>query len=396
MYPTEVYVALRGVEGVQDGVHDYLLLDHSIGAVWLGDPLPQLQKALFGDPALDDCQAAVILTGVWHRSSWRYRERGYRRVLLDTGHVLGNLVEVAPEEGFEARPVATFQDAPCEELVDADPVHEGVLAVVPLVDAGAAADVPRMPLRTSASVEWHQALDAVGDRLSPRVPERLIAAVHLAARIGPGAPVASVAATPRPAMEGRLRVDAATGPTLWDAAAPITHTIAERRSTRAFRAEPVAREALFRALDHALPDGTPDLFAAGFLRTYVVAMNVVGLPPGCYLYESESRALVEMDRNQHARAMYHLALGQQIFVDAAAAVVHTADLTRAVGCFGDRAYSLLGLDAGHIGQRLNLALLREGAGVSGCGGYFDDEMNRVLRIPESQAVIYITAVGTPL
>jgi nitroreductase len=53
------------------------------------------------------------------------------------------------------------------------------------------------------------------------------------------------------------------------------------------------------------------------------------------------------------------------------------------------------MDAGHVGERLNLALLREGLGVSGCGGYYDDEMNRVLRIPESRAVVYITAIGSP-
>ena len=91
--------------------------------------------------------------------------------------------------------------------------------------------------------------------------------------------------------------------------------------------------------------------------------------------------------------MFHVGLEQQIFVNAAAAVVHTADLPRAVQRYGDRAYRLLGLDAGHVGERLNLALLKEGVGVSGCGGYFDDEMNRLLRIPESQAVIYITSLG---
>jgi hypothetical protein len=48
-----------------------------------------------------------------------------------------------------------------------------------------------------------------------------------------------------------------------------------------------------------------------------------------------------------------------------------------------------------VGERLNLAALREGFGASGCGGYFDDEVNRVLKIPESRAVVYVTVFGMP-
>src|SRR5207245_1747720 len=75
------------------------------------DALPALHGAAFGHPAVAAAEAVVILTGEWFRNSWRYRERGYRRALLDTGHVLGNLVEVAPLDGFDAVPLASFRDA---------------------------------------------------------------------------------------------------------------------------------------------------------------------------------------------------------------------------------------------------------------------------------------------
>ena len=53
------------------------------------------------------------------------------------------------------------------------------------------------------------------------------------------------------------------------------------------------------------------------------------------------------------------------------------------------------MDAGHIGQRLNLEAIRLGLGVSGIGGFFDDEVNRLLDIPEREACIYITCLGKP-
>jgi hypothetical protein len=32
------------------------------------------------------------------------------------------------------------------------------------------------------------------------------------------------------------------------------------------------------------------------------------------------------------------------------------------------------MDAGHLGQRLNLACMKVGLGVSGIGGFFDDQV----------------------
>jgi SagB-type dehydrogenase family enzyme len=76
-------------------------------------------------------------------------------------------------------------------------------------------------------------------------------------------------------------------------------------------------------------------------------------------------------------------------------VIHTADLPRAVARYGDRAYRYLHLDAGHLGQRLNVAAIRLGLGVSGIGGFFDDQVNDMLGIPEREAVVYLTTLGRP-
>jgi SagB-type dehydrogenase family enzyme len=187
-----------------------------------------------------------------------------------------------------------------------------------------------------------------------------------------------------------IAIDVGDAATSWSAVESVTDTIGRRRSTRRFEASPVERAPLFRALLHGAR-GAEHLFAPDLLRTYVVSLGVIGVPPGTYLFDGAR--LHELSRGQTSGAMLHLGLGQEIFVHAAAAVVHTVDLTRAVHRYGDRAYRLVHLDAGHVGQRLNLALLREGLGVSGCAGYYDDEMNRVLQIPESQAVVYITSIG---
>jgi SagB-type dehydrogenase family enzyme len=396
MYPTEMYVVVRDVPGLDPAAYDYQILDHSLVKVRDGDATEGLRTAVFSHPAVEAADAVVILTGVWRRSSWRYKERGYRRALLDTGHVLGNLVLAAEAEGLAAVPLGCFRDELIENLLAVDPVEEGPLAVVPLVPADVASTLPHVPPRRSALVEWHKAVNRVEDRVPRETPERIIAALQLAGRLDAEAEtVSGRAAVARGAPEDALRIDADVGATAWEEDFPITDTIAARRSTRRFAPQPIARDSLLRAL--AFATGTPphSLFAPELLRTYVVSLNVVGLPPGSYLYDAPDRALRELGRGQLAAEMLHLGLGQEIFMHAGAVVVHTVDLTRAVQRHGDRVYRLLNLDAGHIGERLNLAALREGLGVSGCGGYYDDEMNRALHIPESQAVVYITSLGTP-
>jgi SagB-type dehydrogenase family enzyme len=93
--------------------------------------------------------------------------------------------------------------------------------------------------------------------------------------------------------------------------------------------------------------------------------------------------------------LHYLCLGQDLGRDAGAVIFHTADLQQAVQKYGDRAYRYLHLDAGHLGQRLNLAAMQLGLGVSGIGGFFDDQVNEVLGIPEDEAVLYITTLGRP-
>jgi SagB-type dehydrogenase family enzyme len=395
MYPTEVYVAVRGLAGLAAGIYDYQILDHSLALVHAADPMVQLHGASFGHPAVGAAEAVVVLTGEWYRSSWRYRERGYRRALLDTGHVLGNLVEVAGGEGFEAVPVASFRDEVVEKMLGVDAATEGPLVLVPLVDAARAADLQRVPQRRSPVTEWHKAMKDVGDRVDADAPERIIAALQLAGRLAQTAEAVPPAEPANADPQDAVVVDASSPPTSWSGGSSIQSTIATRRSTRNFRRQAVPKAALLRALAHAYPHPATHLVAPELLETYLVAVDVDGVVPGTYRYETSPRRLIERSRGEYGEALHHMGLAQDIFADAAAALIHAVDITRAVARYGDRAYRLVHLDAGHVGERLNLALLREGLGVSGCGGYFDDEMNRVLKIPESRAVVYITAIGTP-
>ena len=191
-------------------------------------------------------------------------------------------------------------------------------------------------------------------------------------------------------------------PLAW--AGGIGPTIIARRSTRGYSGDGLTRDELALLLDFAYradldPDAFtehhPALFAPELLETYVAVHDVTGLDPGCYHYSPAQRALRQIRFTALRSEVQYLALGQELAGQAGAVVFHTADLPRAVARYGDRAYRYLHLDAGHLGQRLNVAAIRLGLGVSGIGGFFDDQVNDMLGIPPSEAVVYITTLGRP-
>jgi SagB-type dehydrogenase family enzyme len=120
-----------------------------------------------------------------------------------------------------------------------------------------------------------------------------------------------------------------------------------------------------------------------------------GLSPGVYYFAPGFMELLKVREGNVKNAVFHLSLGQELARDAGAVVIHTADLEAATERYGSRAYRYLHMDAGHLGERINVAAIKLNLGVSGIGGFFDDEVNELLDIPENELCVYITCLGRP-
>jgi SagB-type dehydrogenase family enzyme len=394
LYPTELYLAVRRHSELPDGLYNYQVRDHALVRFWGQDPWPKLQAACFDNPALAEADMAVVFTGVFFRSAWRYEDRAYRRIMLDTGHVLGNLTAFAPCIDRHVAPIGGFNDDALNELLFLDAETEAAIAVAALLPSGTRVDAP-----TALPGERHPRRD-IGEG-------QRIYALHEAGKLttAPATP----AATPTDAAAGGDKYAVAFAepfkglPFTWDS--QLAPTILHRRSTRSFTGEPLTRAELATMLEftyrpdlvlaEACHEPRPGYFTPHLLETFVAVNDVEGLDPGCYHYAPAKRELRQIRFTALRDEVRYLSLGQELAGRAGAVVFHTADLPRAVERYGDRAYRYLHLDAGHLGQRLNLAAIRMGLGVSGIGGFFDDQVNDLLGIPEREAVLYITTLGRP-
>ena len=207
------------------------------------------------------------------------------------------------------------------------------------------------------------------------------------------------------------KVSMVTNPVDWRGSPPereplvgLKNTILQRRSTRAYNGANLTLEELKALLDfsyqpqHYLDQGlsrSPDYFDLSLIETFIAVSGVDGLDEGCYYYAPKAQELRQIRFKNFRQQLYYLCLGQELGRDAAAAVFHTADLAKAIAREGDRAYRYLHMDAGHLGQRMNLAAINLSLGVSGIAGFFDDQVNEVLGIPTNEAVLDITTLGRP-
>ncbi|MHC4830934.1 MAG: SagB family peptide dehydrogenase, partial [Planctomycetota bacterium] len=373
LYPTEIYVAANGHPALIDGIWNYQVDEHALALVAPGSVHDVISEACLEHPAVMQSQIAIILTGVFWRSAWRYKDRGYRRVLLDSGHVLGNLCLYAPIEGLSAVPIGGFADRTVAEQLLVALDEEMPLAVVPLLPLEGAHDVASLARRTLRSGPPLSAEDAPLTSSVFFGPGEGTRALHeeaelRGAQLDAAWPVlgevpAEEALEDRYSLKSGTELDRA-----WrDVEGQERALIAQRRSCRKFQPEAsVPLESLAAMLRYAYAverrtdDRGPLFLEPGLLETYIAVTAVDGLESGVYYYAPRDHEMRSLSRIAPGEAgegpsepggagaslrgqLYYIGLFQELARDAAFTVFHVADLRRGVRRCGDRVYRYLGL-----------------------------------------------------
>lgn len=431
LYPAELYLISAGTPLLSAGIYNYQVRSHSLIHFWQDNNVwSGLQQACFGHPALQNTRMAIAVTAVFHRSAWRYQDRAYRRIFLDTGHLLGNIELASSIEDYQTSLIGGFADEAVNELLFLDKEVEGAIAILPILDLQDEERIgrgqeSREPMLRSLNISRGimTALPSATVISYPKLPEgQLLEYLHQSTQITESPNMSklgeqlddknpeNVEKTSEQDLDKYnfpfcTKVGTTTESIHWgDDLEMLENTILQRRSTREYSGAKLELAELKAILDFTYQpqhytdqgiDGNPDYFDLSLIETFVAVTGVVGLDEGCYYYAPKSQELRQIRFKNFREELHYLCLGQDLGRDAGAVIFHTADLQKAVAKYGDRVYRYLHMDAGHLGQRLNLAAIGLGVGVSGIAGFFDDLVNEVLGIPNDEAVLYITTLGRP-
>lgn len=130
LYPIELYPVVHGVDTLASGVYHYAVQSHELERLQKGDFRSHVTGAGLHQRFLGQSAVVFLLTAIFQRTRWRYRERAYRYVLLEAGHIAQNLYLAATSMGLGACAVGAFYDNQYDELLGLDGEEEATLYVI--------------------------------------------------------------------------------------------------------------------------------------------------------------------------------------------------------------------------------------------------------------------------
>ncbi len=116
-HPFNNYVLVNNVEGLDKGIYLYEPLKETISLVVDGDKIEIFRDACGGQKLISSCQICYIQTAVTARTTDRYRERGYRYIFIDVGHIGAQTQLVCEDMGLGSCNVGAFMDDAVSEIL---------------------------------------------------------------------------------------------------------------------------------------------------------------------------------------------------------------------------------------------------------------------------------------
>jgi SagB-type dehydrogenase family enzyme len=417
LFPFEVYVAAFGIEGLEPGLYHFSVKEHALRKLRDGHAaLAQIKKGRPDLEFLKTVPAALLVSTIFCRSAWRYRNRGYRYALVDAGHLVQNLVTAANGLGIQTTTRLGMNDRTARELIGSSVIApfaeaEAVQAMVvwaetavspiqkPDGDAtsgnarGPMAPIPREPLTRNEGAAYEAIGVAHEDCVAPGVAVRGIRPPLTELR-----PVRDDAAAAADLVAPETSPANGGGGGLRD-------VMTRRRSARDFRRDETLpldafwtiNRLAFRGGSHfpVFPSGPH----VGLVRPMWIVNAVDGLEPGIWHYDCVADAwhLHRAGGGDASRLeAEYLCLEQPIAGNAAAVGFLIADLNTLMDRGGPDTYRLAHLEAGIAAQRMFLAASALGVGSTGIGPFYDDETVRFVDPAQpGWEAIYSVVLGPP-
>ncbi|UQZ81033.1 Nitroreductase family protein [Paenibacillus konkukensis] len=131
LYPNELYVYLRTESGTP-GLYHYDAAHHRLVMLREGDYDSYLARALGNRCDLSSCFGVVFVSAMVWKNAFKYNTFSYRLQGLDSGVLLGQLLEAAKRFGYASRVHFRFLDRAVGHLLGLSGPEENVYAIIPL------------------------------------------------------------------------------------------------------------------------------------------------------------------------------------------------------------------------------------------------------------------------
>ncbi|WP_304546455.1 SagB family peptide dehydrogenase [Sulfurimonas microaerophilic] len=338
LFPCEVYIQIRSVKGLLDGIYHYepksasLTLLQEIERDGVEESFKQQQKQK---------GFIFLISSVYFRSSWKYNNRAIRYVLLDAGHQLGAIYAALSVMGRESEFVFDFDKLALNEMF------------------GFRAD----EFFTCGVISGEKTEQSV-KRLRQNLPfvsgcDYLETNEFIEIAYKESAEYKEESFTPDPFFINIPKEQ-------------LRQAIVKRRSIRAFRSLELEKEELF-----TIVDGVFSFAKQHGIEIFYTTHFVKNLTEGLY---KNTELLQEGDFKEKSR---YLALEQNLGGTSGMTFYFTSNEVEK--------YQKVNILSGFLAQIIYLRSELLGIGCSGIGAYYDDECKEFLQTKNN--ILYMLAIG---
>ncbi|QKQ74448.1 nitroreductase family protein [Nostoc sp. TCL240-02] len=340
LYPTEVYVQVRGVEGIVNGVYHLEVENNCLTLIYelIDDGLENYiipGKSINGFIFLISC--------VYYRSSWKYQNRSIRYCFLDSGHHLGAVAASAFLHNRDIQLIFDFDKL----TLSSDLGFENKEFITACAVSGEIQDKKIRSLRLKvpfvSGTDYFESNQFIED--------------------------AYQATTLQNSNQQKLEY-----PQFDFDKDKLYQVVWNRRSIRRFRKEAISQEDylyVVQQLQQSIPTENYEN-----IEIYSVVHRVEGMTPGLY------KGTYLVKAGNFSEKTGYLCINQAIARDGAVTLFFVSDYLN---------YQTAMQIAGFLGQRLYLTSNYLGIQCSGIGAYYDDETQELLET--NKDVLYGMVIG---
>jgi SagB-type dehydrogenase family enzyme len=124
LYPVETYLSVHRVEGLQQGIYHFNVIDFALEEIATGNFGEHLTRAALDQAMVGRGAVVFIWTGIILRAMWKYRNRCVRYICMDAGHIAQNLQLAATALGLGCCTIGAFYDEEINEVLEVDGEEE--------------------------------------------------------------------------------------------------------------------------------------------------------------------------------------------------------------------------------------------------------------------------------
>lgn len=130
LYPMDLYLVSFNVEGIKEGIYHYNVPQNSLELTRPGDHRGLLYQYVHRQNMIKKANAVAAITGDLKKIRPKYKERGYRYLLIEAGHICQNIYLTATALNLGAVSIGGFLDDQLNSLLGLDGLNDFVIYLV--------------------------------------------------------------------------------------------------------------------------------------------------------------------------------------------------------------------------------------------------------------------------